>query len=231
MSMVITRQHVDDFVKCPFLFGKNTVSNKYMQSHLPDDYLKIRKHISEIAAYEMKNGCKLELCEYRIRFTNKYFTSKKDILNMDAITSKLNGIFEPFANNAFIGFAIPVEIPIEKTNIIYRNIVDYGLINEDGALTFAEIENIDDLEYYKKKLKNWPHYYGIYSYLANEFKKKINLMIIDPVQYQRIDMVFLPERYEEDSKMLINTITPLQNPSFIKNYYSCSQCLLFGGCE
>jgi hypothetical protein len=228
--MIITRQYVDDYIKCPFLFGKKTVSNKYQQSHLPEDYLKIRRHISEIASYEMKNLCKLELSEYRIRFTNKYYTSKKDLMNMDSITTRLNGIFEPFSSNAFIGYAIPVEIPIEGTNIIYRNIIDYGLISDTNEITFVEIEQIEDITYYKKILKNWAHYYAVYSYLANEFGKKINLIVLDPITYQRIDAVFLPERYSEDYKVLVNTIKPLQNPSFVKNYHSCSGCILFGEC-
>ena len=228
--MIVNKQHVDDYIKCPFLFGKKTMSNKYQQSHLPEDYLKIRRHISEIASYEMKNLCKLELSEYRIRYTNKHYTSKKDIMNMESITTRLNGIFEPFANNAFIGYAIPVEIPIEGSNIIYRNIIDYGLISEDGEVTFIEIEKIGDMGYYKKILKNWAHYYTIYSYLANEFKKKVTVIILDPVEYQRIDMVFLPERFSEDYKVLVNTIKPLQNPSFVKNYHSCFGCMLMGEC-
>lgn len=226
--MIITREMVSNYIKCPFLFGKKAMSNKYQQSHLPEEYLKIRRHISEIASYEMKNGCKLELSEYRIRYTNKYYTSKKDILNMDSITTKLNGIFEPFASNAFIGYTIPVEIPIEGSNIIYRNIVDYGLINDVGEITFVEIEKIEDLGFYKKILKNWAHYYAIYSYLANEFNKKVNLIVLDPIQYQRIDMVFLPERFGEDFKVLVNTVKPLQNPSFVKNYNSCFNCVLMG---
>lgn len=226
--MYINREMVSNYIKCPFLFGKKTVNNKYQQSHLPDDYLKIRKYISEIAAYEMKNNCKLELAEYRVKFTNKYYTSKKDIMNMSSITTKLNGVFEPFANNVFIGFTIPVEIPISGTNIIYRNIIDYGLINENGDVTFIEIERIEDISHYKKLLRNWAHYYTIYSYLANEFNKKISLIILDPIQYQRIDMVFLPERYSEDYKVLVNTIKPLANPSFVKNYNSCSGCTLMG---
>lgn len=229
--MIITRQHVTDYIKCPFLFGKKTISNKYQQSHLPEDYLKIRKHISEISSYEMKNTCKLDLSEYRIRFTNKHYTSKKDILNMESITTKLNGVFEPFANNAFIGYAIPVEIPIEGTDIVYRNIIDYGLVNDTGDVTFVEIEQIEDLNYYKKILKNWAHYFTIYSYLANEFGKKINLIVLDPIEYHRIDMVFLPERYDQDYKVLVNTIKPLQNPSFVKNYYSCFNCSMMGECD
>lgn len=228
--MIVSRKHIDDYVKCQYLFGKNTMSNKYQQSHLPEDYLRIRRHLSEIASYELKNACKLELSEYRIRFTNKYYTSKKDLLNMDSITTKLNGIFEPFANNAFIGYAIPVEIPIEGTNIIYRNIIDFGLVSDSGEITFVEIETIEDLTHYKRILRNWPHYYAIYSHLANEFGKKVNVVILDPVEYQRIDMVFLPERYAEDYKQLCNLIKPLQNPSFVKNYFSCPGCIMMGEC-
>lgn len=229
--MYLSKRSVDDSIKCNFLFGKNTVSNRYNLSHLPDDYVKIRKHISEIASYEMKENVKLELAEYRVRFTNKYFTSKKNILSIDSIVPKLNGIFEPFSLNTFIGYAIPVDIPIEGTNIIYRNIVDFGLISPDGDIIFIEIEEIKDLNYYKKMLKSWAHYYTIYSYLANEFEKKINLIVLDPITYQRVEMSFLPERYEEDYKVLVNTIKPLQNPSLIKNYNACSGCVYLGnGC-
>jgi hypothetical protein len=228
--MYINREMVSNYIKCPFLFGKNTVSNKYHQSHLNESYLRVRKHISEIASYEMKNNCKLDLSEYRIRFTNKYYTSKKDVLRMDSITTQLNGVFEPFANNAFIGYTIPVEIPIDGTNIIYRNIVDYGLVSDNGDITFVEIEQIEDIQQYKKLLRNWAHYYSIYSYLASEFKKSVNLIVLDPIAYQRIDMKFLPERWQYDKEVLINTIKPLHSPSFVKNYFSCPGCVFFGEC-
>ena len=43
-------------------------------------------------------------------------------------------------------------------------------------LVIIELEDLTNIEKHKSRLKDWAHYYTVYSYLAYSFNKKVDLI-------------------------------------------------------
>lgn len=232
--MNVYKHHVTDFIKCPYLFAKNVLSSTKPQPK-NTDYKKFRDHLMEISAYEMKNNLKLDLHEYRIRYTNKFYTNAEQVftgLAGDSLIAKLNNLFAIFADNAFFGYNIPVEIAVPNTAVIYKDSVDFGLIDDEKNITFVDIVNLASSEIpYKDMIRNWVHYYITYSYLANSFDQKIHVILLDPVAFDRIDVAFLPDRYNMDLDRLGEIIKPIEAGLLYRNLFACPGCNLVGDCK
>lgn len=225
--IVINKQNINNFIKCPYLFGKNVLSDRYAKV---DDFSKFKKYISGVASHELKENIKLSLSEYRIGFTNKHYTKNDDVLDAHSIIARLNGVFDIFANNTFFGYNIPIDIPIPGTNVVYRDIVDFGLISENDKTTIVEFDDLTNMDRYSEFLKNWPHYYIAYSFIANSLSKSVDVVIIDPVEYQKIEITFSPDRFENDLSEL-KDITKLMECDYLyKNLYACIDCEYLGQC-
>jgi len=226
--MIISKYHIDAFLECRFKFGKYVLNDKYTDISKPkESIVRMKDHIKSIASYEMKENVKLDLAEYRTKYTNKYFTNKKSIvsiLDSEVLITKLNNLFANFSNEVFIGYNIPIDISIYNTNIIYRDIVDFGLIDDEKNLTFIEFEDFSNAIAIKDKIKYWAHYYTTYSFLSSSFNKDIKVKIIDPDVNDIIEMKFIPSRFEDDYQELCNLITPIKDAYLYKNLYNCKIC-------
>ena len=231
--MILTRDYIDDYLFCPMLFGKNTLSDKYSIPKLQNEYSKFKDHVAEIASYEMKNCEKLSLYDYRIKYTNKHYSSSKRLMNNlnDGIINKLNRLFSYFSDNIFIGYNIPIDVAAPGTSAVFRKIYDFGLINTDQTeLLFVEIEDLSDELEFKKKLINWPHWYTPNSYLAKTFNKKVIVLYLDPVLDKQIEVAYLPEMFSADIESLSKIVNPISNGVFWKALNSCKDCSLVGEC-
>lgn len=229
--MIVYKSHVNDYIKCPFLFGKNILSSRQGTIKIPDMHMNIKKHIAEIASYEMKNDDKLALSEYRIRYTNKYYTKPSQVLEAETIVPKLNQVFEIFANNAFIGYNVPIEIPVPGTSTVYRDIVDFILTDEEGNITVVEIDDLTNIDLYRQQLTFWPQYYTPYSYLAASFEQDINVILIDPNDYIKLSIPYTQERHEQDVDQLYSLLKHVSSDNLIKNLYSCDTCKFADSCH
>lgn len=230
--MILNRQHITDYIKCPYLFGKSVLSNKTKTARLPVKYSEFRDFIISIAANEMKDMEKLSLAEYRIKYTNKFYTTAKQVLNIDgALIQKLNSQLSLFADNVFIGYNIPIDIPIPKTSVIFRDSVSFGMTNENKDLIFIEIDDLSDVTRYSQIMRNWVQYYIVYSYLAYTFDKKVEVIVYDPILDIKINLVYLPSRFEDDVLKLAEMIKPIYNGNMYKNLFACESCSLIGECE
>lgn len=232
--MILYKQFIDDYLFCPILFSRNTLNDRYSINKLQNEYLKFKDHVAEIASYELKNCEKLNLHEYRIRYTNKHYVSSKKITKNidDNIINKLNRLFSYFSDNLFIGYNIPVEIPISGTPVIFREFYDFGLINMDQTeLLFVKIEDLSNEYDIKKRIINWPHWYTPNSFLAKTFEKKVIVLYLDPVLDKQIEVTYLPEMFDINIKQLKDIVTPISNGIFWKSLNSCNNCNLVGECE
>lgn len=234
--MNVYQYHVTDYIKCPYLYGRNMMSSSKPVSKSQADHMKFKTHLTEIASYEMKNDCKLSLHEYRVRYTNKFYSDPKQVIGMDEgnmnfLIAKLNNIFSVFADSAFFGYNIPIEIAIPGSTVTFKDTVDFGLIDDQKNVTFVNIESLDDEEQYKQMLKHWVHYYITYSYLAHSFGRKINIIVLDPIRHSRIDMAFLPERFDMDLARLTEIVKPMSSGLIYKNLFMCNNCNLVGECK
>ena len=229
---LLSRQHIDDYIKCNFYFGKSVINNKYHNSNLDDAYQKFKLFLFQTASYEMKNGHKFALSEYRTRFTNKNTQERKTSIfgDINTFLVRLNALFEIFANNLFIGYNVPIELVVPGTQLVYKTFVDFVLSDEEGNITIVGIEDLSDVKLFQQKLKFWSHYFIPYSYMANSFDRKVNVLIIDPVCHKRIDMVIGPDRYPKDIELLNNLLMPMQTLVLTKNFHMCSICELNGSC-
>jgi hypothetical protein len=80
-------------------------------------------------------------------------------------------------------------------------------------------------------LKEWPHYYALYSYLATKFDKKVEVTFLDPVENQKIEIAFLKDGHAENMKTLGDIIIPIDKGVLYKNLFMCSECELIGDCK
>jgi len=222
--MIVYKKHIDEYIMCPYLFGANILSSKQNIIKLSDMSSKLKKHIIELACFEMQNNSKFSIIEYRTKFTNKHYKRPSQAPTAERIVPKLNTIFEAFANNTFIGYNTPIDISLPGTSVTFRDIVDFILSDEDGNITVVEIENIDDFDKFKHKLKYWPQYFTPYSYLAAQFNKKVTLKIIDPVTFSVIDATYLPDRFDDDLSQLRDLGAAMSAPSLVRNLYNCVSC-------
>lgn len=231
--MIISRQQIDIWIECAYKFGKYVVNDTFKDMSNPKPSIKkVKDFLLEIASYEMKENIKYTLSEYRTKFTNKYFSSNSRISEIDAIAeiTKLNHFFQPFANNIFFGYNIPVDIAITGSNIVYREVIDFGLIDESKNLTFIEFVNMKDKIYIKDKLKHWAHYYTPYSFLASSFNKDIKVIFIDPDVHDMIEFKFNKGRFDDDYIQLCSLITPIKSSYLYRNLNSCMSCSELSNC-
>lgn len=245
--MYLNKQQITSYIKCPFGLAIETalasprkdihspslraivekVGSKTESPLLVEHNKKIddmRNHIAELASYEMKNNAKLSIADYRVKFTNKFYTKNTEIIDAKGIVKKLNNLFEIFADNAFLGYNAPVDIPIQGTSLIYRDTIDFILTDGDAKIYAVEIEDLSDLDFRKLQLANWAHFYIPYSFLAASFEKEIEVIIIDPVASIRLSMKFKPEKFDHDIKDFKMLVAPIQNNNLIKNLYMCPLC-------
>lgn len=222
--MIVYKKYISDFIKCPFLFGKNIIASKQNTIKLNDMSLNIKKHIIELACYEMQNSHKYSLVEYRTQFTNKYYSRPSQAILAEKIVPKLNQVFDVFASNKFIGYNVPVDIALPGTSVIFRDILDFMMTDEDGNIVIAEIENLENFDEVKTKLKHWPHYFTPYSFIADQLGKKVTVKLIDPVNFCVIDASYLPDRFEGDLAQLRDIGRALSAPSLVRNLYACDDC-------
>jgi len=229
--MNIFRQHINDYMTCPYLFAKNILANKYGVNKKDGSYKKFKDYITDIASYEMKNNTKLTLSEYRIGYTNKFYTTKKDVIDIEfnGLISKLNNIFSIFSENIFIGYNFPLEIVIPGTSHIYKDTISYVMNSIDSDKIVAiEIEDLSNINLYKRKLKNWPQYFLPYSYLAYKLNKKVELVILDPILNEKIEIIFLKDRFKEDILVMNEIIIPIDKNILYRNLAFCEHCNLLG---
>jgi len=229
--MIVYKNHIDNFIKCPFYFGKVVLSGKQNTIRLSDMSVNLKKYIIEIACSEMKDGSKMSLSDYRVGYTNRFFSKPSQITRAEKIIPTLNKLFEVFADNKFLAYNLPVDIPIAGTSVIYRDIIDFVLINEDSSkITVVEFEELDNLQDFKNKITYWPHHYIPYTYLANQFKKQIDLEIIDPNEFSIFRGKYQPERYENDIKNFHEIAKSMSSEFLFRNLNACSDCLFKEEC-
>jgi hypothetical protein len=206
------------------MFGKNIITGRQSTIRILDPHVNLKKHIAEIASYEMKNDEKLSLAEYRVKYTNKYHAKQNNMVEIENITKKLNGIFSMFSNNAFIGYNVPVDLVAQGTNITYRDIIDFLLTDEEGNIIAVELEDLSQIDVYKRQLHFWPHYYTVYSYMANSFGQDLKVILIDPNDQIKIEQTYSPTRFNNDLSCLSETLRPLQSNVLLRNFNSCYDC-------
>jgi hypothetical protein len=245
---MLSRTQLNDYIFCPHKFSRQVVNEKYKENSKDNNvktsiYLH-KNNLTSIASEEMKNNVKLSLSEYRSRFTNTFYDEKTatgvnsrsdkgevyNLLDSEVLLSKLNNFYSHFANQAFIGYNIPIEISISGTNIVYKTFVDFGLINDKKELTFIDIVDMLNPVYIKDKVNYWAHYYISYSYLAASFNKTIKVILLDPDVVDSIEFTFNPGRFDDDYKQLCEMITPITNSYIIRNLNACSKCLIMDEC-
>lgn len=245
--MYIYKQHIDDYIMCPYLFGLNVLKesgdkpkhvgqvfdklsksrnmSKYTTTPSKKSIVAVKEYIAEVASYEMKNDDKLSLADYRVRYTNKHYSKQTDIVGTKEIVKKLNSIFEVFATNAFLGYNMPVEIPIQGTSIIYRDIVDFILTDDESNITIVEFDDLSNFDLVQKKFRYWPHYVSPYAILAASFERPIDVIIIDPNDFVRINFRVNETAFEEFvSTDLFKLIRPMSDMPMTRNLKICQAC-------
>lgn len=222
--MILYKNHVSDYLRCPYLFGRNVTSTRQSSIKIIEHHANIKRHIAEIACYELKNEDKLPLAEYRTRYTNKHKHKGYGLKDAEKLTKDLNKLFEIFANSAFIGYNVPIDIPISGTSLIYRDIVDFLVTDTEGNITAIEIDDLSNIDMYKRYLAEYPHYYSVYSFLASSFDQEISVAILDPNDITRLDTTFSTDRIDNDLIALGEVLKPMQSCVLLKNYYACKGC-------
>jgi hypothetical protein len=258
--MYIYKSYIDDYIKCPYYFGlkllnktndedistaelsdtfkKFTKSRTYKvitKSNIKKNILWLKDIISKIAIVEMETGNKFGVAEYRIQYTNKFFknilSTHTSIESTDLI-SRLNDLFSIFSNNVFLGYNVPIEIPITGTSVIYRNVIDFMMCDVDDAekITIVEIDDLStDLQ--MRKYQEWPHYKLPYHFLAESMKCDIKVIIIDPINTaNRIELLYKSKQFNEVNELCGKIIVDVINPVLYKNLHSCSFCDCDGLC-
>lgn len=222
---------VTDYIKCPYLYAQNSLSSKNHIIKISDMHVALKKHLVEIASYEMKNQVKLTAVEYRTKFTNKYYRKASHLFSSDSIIKELNLLFDVFANNVFVGYNVPVEVPIAGTSAEYRDFADFVLMDEDKNITVVQLDEILDIKDYTSRVENWVHYTIIYSYLASKFNGNISVNIIDPNTLTRLGISFPPERFDADYEQINSMLLPIANKVLYKNLFMCENCDKHEDCE
>lgn len=252
--MNISKKNIDDFIRCQYFFSLEVLnkgnistenikdkkiasalnaSSKRVTSDVDSNFKNginwLRDYISKIALKELKGYGDIQktpLHEYRLSYTNKF--SKRLMKHVDTDTNlidNLNNIFSIFSNNTFLAYNVPVELPVVKTNIIYRDVIDFVLTDDDGNVSIVEF---DDLSNTKRRLryKEWPHYKIPYSFISHSMDKDITVNIIDPIN-MICDFKFLSKKqtFDNEYKSLVDLVSPMKNASMVvRNLYACSGC-------
>jgi len=222
--LIVQKQFVTDYIQCPYLYARNSLSSRANAIKLSDMHTNIKKHLVEIASYEMKNLVKLKASEYRTKFTNKYYRKPSQVLKLESIIKDLNTLFEVFASNIFVGYNVPVEIPIQGTSTEYRDFIDFILMDPEKDIIIVQIDDLSNLEEYKNRMKSWVHYTAAYSFLAAQFGKTVSVTVVDPVTLFRFDTKFSPERFDSDYEQLNSLMLPVANNVIYKNLFACNYC-------
>lgn len=264
--MFLHKTHIDNYIRCPYYFAINVLSkldvdkinNKLLVGALnkaslskssrtidkdinDKDISWIKSAITKIAINEMKTCEKTSIQEYRIMYTNKFYKSLLESMSSSenmTLINKLNNMFSIFSDNVFIAYNLPVEIPVNKTNVIYRDIIDFVMLNpndENNIIivefdTFRGKDTINIPKYYE-----WLHYKIQYAYLASSFNKTVTVNIIDPfLPDAKIEINYTPTMFDElykDFSVLVGQIINKElNTILYRNLYSCSSCELKSSC-
>lgn len=242
----LSKQMISDYIFCPHKFKYKASNYKYNKNS--DKVLKLlvtkhKENLTRIASIELKENIKLSLGEYRTRFTNEFFNNKigrnegvnkleftDSFLDDELLTVKLNNFYNIFSKQAFIGYNIPVEIPISGTNIVYASKVDFGLVDDEKNLTFIDLVDMKDPVYIKDRVRFWSHYYTVYSYLAASFNATVKVVLKDPEVSDELEFIFPKERFDDDYKQLCELLAPIQNNYSIRNINACSKCEILNEC-
>lgn len=252
--MYIYKSYLDNYIKCPHYFAlcllnksvdksvtdqsvadilkKATKSKTYKvlnKSHIKRDIHWIKDSISKIALQEMTSGEKCGIHEYRIMYTNKYFknilATHKDAKSAELI-ERLNDAFSIFASNVFLGYDVPIEIPILKTNIVYRDVIDFILcdVNDQEKITIVEFDDLSS-KVQIRKYREWAHYKIQYYFIADSLKSNVNVIIMDPINTNnRLEFTYKPRRFNEVHDACSKIVLDVANPVIFKNLNSCSTC-------
>lgn len=251
--MYINKHHIDDYIKCPYLFAlsvlkevseKETRTSQVLEklskargtskvqlaARQKKSIINIKNHIAEIASYEMKNDDKLDATGYRTKYTNKFFSKASDVLD-EKLVPKLNKILEVFSANAFIGYNLPIDIPIQGTAIMYRDIVDFILTDADSNIIIVEFVDLTNIDQFRRKINYWPHYRVPYSFLAASFDKDVEVVWIDPDDFVSCRMAIKADQLDKDTNELASLVFPMQESCLTRNLYACSICDYRSSCE
>lgn len=264
--MFLHKTHIDNYIRCPYYFAINVLSklevdkinNKVLVGALnkaslskssrtidkdvnDKDISWIKNAITKIAIQEMKLQAKTTMQEYRIMYTNKFY---KSLLNnitateSKSLIDKLNSMFSVFSENAFIAYNLPVEIPVTKTNVIFRDVIDFILSDPDDENhiivvefdLFREKNKINIPKYYE-----WLHYKIQYAYLASLFNKNVTVNIIDPfLPEAKIEIKYTKDSFDELYKDFAAAVNQIVNKDFgtvlYRNLYNCSGCEIKSAC-
>lgn len=253
--MYLYKYHLDQYIKCPYYFALNimnkeddtAITNKAVSSvlqkaaktrsykasdnNIDKDILHVRDTVSKIALKEMSTGNKVPLYEYRIICTNKFLKSmlgnRFTQSGASELQNKINNMLSIFVNNVYISYNTPVEIPIKKTNIIYRYVFDFIVadVNDPEKITIIEFDNLStDIQV--KKYHEWLHYKIQYAFLANSLQKTINVIIIDPINEigKNIELTYDQKTFDLLYNEFCNQVSNVANPVLYRNLYSCDNC-------
>jgi hypothetical protein len=251
--MYIYKYQLDEYLHCPYYFAFNIInkSNKTdissktlidvlnkvaasktsrsMDRESKDkDILWLRNTISKFALQEMESGKKLALHDYRIMYTNKYFKNyfHNNSIDGNVIINKLNNMLSVFSDNIFIGYNVPIEVPIQKTNIIFRDIVDFIMVDpfDQDKITVVELADLSTF-INKNKYTEWIHYKIQYSFLASSIEKDITVKIIDPFYSDNIlEFTYKKDSFSKLYETAVQFIPKILDPILFKNLLNCNSC-------
>lgn len=249
--MYIYKEHITDYIKCPKYFSINVLnlgnedisnvsnkkvvecidraskskSSKTLSTKIANkEMLWLKDHVSKIAVEEMKSGVKNTLYDYRIEYTNKFYKNLiMDESSCKAMINRLNNIFSVFSENVFIGYNVPVDIPISKTNIIYRDIIDFLLVDESGSVKAVEFD-ILELNNIRRRYTDHDYFKIPYAFLSSSMDANVNVSIIDPVNSIILNGDYSPSDfnvYYDNTAFLAKQVG---NIHIIKNLDMCDTC-------
>ena len=260
--MFVYKDNIDDAMLCEYLFAlkvldTDKVGESYNMNHIRSKLSKsiradkasmnygltglgalFKESIAALANKEMKTGDKFSIREYRSAYTDTFNTEErfKDLLNpktnIDHI-KKLNKIFGIFSDSIFIGYNVPVDIPISKTNVVYRDFIDFLLVkpnmgddgvNFEDTLVIVEIDDLSSDVFGINKYKYFPHYKMPYSHIAASMDKDVEVYIIDPENMKMLHFGFKPSLIKYHYDELKNLLVPFASKTLIRNLHHCSQC-------
>jgi hypothetical protein len=251
--MYLYKDHIDQYLKCPYYFAIillnktdiDRVASKTLQEFLSKtakvrsyktidnmmdkDVLWVKDMVSKFALQEMETEKKCSLHEYRISYTNKY--AKELRLENSDVKKKLefiNNMFSIFANNIFIGYNVPVEIPINKTNIIFRDIIDFIVADvfDQDKLTIIEFDHLND-SVNKSKYSCYDHYRISYAFISKSLNKPLDVLIIDPtINCITVKYSYKPSEFDNIYNSFADMARLFSHPLVYKNLNSCNECAL-----
>jgi hypothetical protein len=246
--MIIYKNHIDNYIKCNYLFALDVIAGKkvnaedmngsvnkflrYKTSILTADNKELSKnviwfkeHICSIVSQEMKDGIKQPTGFYRVKFSERF---QNNLLKIEPdgklLINKINAFLSPLTHNMCIGFNVPVEIPIRGTNIMYKDVIDFVLLDQDsGDIVIVEIDDIKK-NMIDSRIKSWYHYKVPYSFLGDSMEKNVRVFILDPNTMETLEYYFHKSSFDQQYKHLVELVTPIKTSNLVKNLFSCSTC-------